>query len=133
MSMSLPEPPLPKEINEINQCIIIDMYLSMSPLPDHKSVKCVQVRGLELGKKYKILRLHTFKRTAKRMCGKIGVSILLDNGFQLELPDRFKQIAEYIKQKRPRPENVFLSYVGRGKLNSYLIDFYEEEELIDPN
>lgn len=128
------EPSLAKDLNEIGRRRRkIDMYQSMSPVPDHKSVKCVQVCDLELGKKYKIHRLHTFKRTAKRMCGKVGISILLDVGFQLELPDRFKQIAEYIKQKRPRPENVFLSYVGRGKVNSYLIDFYEEEELIDPN
>lgn len=128
------EPSLAKDINEIGRCRRkICMYQSMVPFPEHKTVKCVQVCELELGKKYKILRLHTFKRTAKRMCGKVGISILLDDGFQLELPDRFKQIAEYIKQKQPRSENVFLSYVGRGKLNSYLIDFYEEDELIDPN
>lgn len=128
------EPSLAKDINAIGQPVRkITMYESKSPLSDHKSVKCGQVGDLELGKKYKILRLHTFKRTAKRMCGKVGISTILDGGVQVELPDRFKQIAEYIKRKQPRPENVFLSYVGRGKLNSYLIDFYEEDKLIDPH
>lgn len=97
--------------------------------PSTRHFEIIQVRELELNKKYKILRLHTFERTGRNV-GKIGVSILLD-GFQVELPHRFKEIADFIKQKKP--ENVFLSYVGRGPRNAYIIHFYDEDKLIEFN
>lgn len=90
--------------------------------------KCIQVRDLELDKKYKIITLHTFERKGMRV-GKIGIEIHLDGGFQVLLPDRFKAMAEFIKLKKP--ENVFMSYAGRGKRNAYIIQFFDDDKLIE--
>lgn len=100
---------------------------------DIQRFEYIEVRDMELGKKYKIHRLHTFER--KRIqAGKIGISIQVDGGFQLVLPHRFKGIAEYLKlspQISHQPKNICISYIGRGKRNAYLIHFYEDDKLIE--
>lgn len=111
----------------------------------------IQVRDLELGKKYKVLRLHKFE-WKKTRAGKIGISVRVDGGSQFVLPDRFKGIADYLNINQPnnistlyytgnagkrtpyifhQPKNIYISYIGRGKRNAYLIHFYDEEKLIE--
>lgn len=120
---------LARELSEIEYCgrRIINGYKNKQAQISKQQFECAQVRDLELNKKYKILWLHTFERTRKH-AGKIGISIQLVGGFQIVLPDRFKAMAEFIKLKKP--ENVFLSYVGRGKRNAYIIHFHNEDKLI---
>lgn len=124
--------PITQEQSEIGNCdpIIIYGYKCKHNVKSAKHFEPIQVRDLELRQKYKILWLHTFERT-RMHAGKIGISIQLDGGFQLVLPHRFKTMAEHIKMKKP--ENVFMSYVGRGKRNAYIIRFYDEDKLIEPD
>lgn len=85
-------------------------------------------RDLEIGIKYKIQWLHTFKRTSKRDAGKTGIDVRLESGY-LVLPHRFREIADYYDKHNPK--NFYLSYIGRrGARNAYIIQFYDDEKLI---
>lgn len=85
-------------------------------------------RDLIVGEKYKICNLHTFTRTSKRNAGKIGVHVFLESGY-LELPHRFREIADYFAKHRPK--NFYMSYMGRrGARNAYIIHFYDDEKLV---
>lgn len=117
-----------EELNEMEKYRFIICFDSEFIPGQH--LESIPVSQLEQNKKYKILCLIIFERT-RTHAGEINISIKLDGGFQLELSNRFKMFSEYIKQKTPIPQNVFLSYVGRGLRNEYIINFYDEDQLIE--
>lgn len=93
-----------------------------------KFINHIQVRDLEVNKKYKILKLRSFKRTSTKCVGQIGIDVIIDGGF-LVLPDRYKGIIDYIKPKQP--ENLYITYEGRGKRNKFIIYFYDGKKQIE--
>lgn len=109
---------LAQELNELgNNNDRVKKYKERTRIP---------FRDLEIGKKYKVYKLTTFKWN----CGRTAIHVdINDDGGFLDLADSYKDIAAFIKSKNV--ENIYVIYSGQGKRNRAIIHFYEGDELIE--